>query len=213
MSNPEILTFVPDEMPSREAYRLMLSCIVPRPIAWVSTISREGIPNLAPYSFFNGVSGTPPIIMLGIARKSERFGGGEKDTLLNLQQTGEFVVNVVDESLGDAMNQTAGEWPPEVDEFTLAGLHAAPSEHIRPPRVAESPVAMEARLHQIVPISGSTTTLVLGRIVAYHVRADLLRSDGTVDAARLRPLARLGGAEYARLGEVFSMARPRVTPE
>ncbi|MBN2470927.1 MAG: flavin reductase family protein [Anaerolineae bacterium] len=206
-------TFVPDEMPPRAAYRLMLSSIVPRPIAWVSTLGPDGIPNLAPYSFFNGISGKPLIIMLAIAQKSDRFGGGIKDTLYNLQATGEFVINIVDLTLAEAMNQTAGEWPYTTDEFAVADLQAAPSLDVRPPRVAGARVAMETRLHQIVPVSGSTTTIVLGRIVRFHVRADLLRADGLVDAARLEPLARLGGAEYAALGDIFTLERPRVEPE
>ena len=213
MTESAMQTFVPDEMSPRDSYRLMLSSIVPRPIAWVSTLGPEGTPNLAPYSFFTGVSGQPPVIMLSIAQKSSRFGGGIKDTLYNLQATGEFVINLVDTSLAEAMNQTAGEWPYAVDEFVLAGLAAAPCVDVRPPRVAGARVAMETRLHQIIPISGSTNTIVLGRIVRYHVREDLLRPDGLIDAARLQPLARLGGAEYAALGEIFSLERPRVEPE
>ncbi len=213
MTDQPMQTFVPEEMPARAAYRLMLSSIVPRPIAWVSTLGPEGTPNLAPYSFFNGISSQPLIIMLAIAQKSERFGGGAKDTLYNLQATGEFVINIVDVSLAEAMNQTAGEWPYATDEFALAGLQSAPSVDVRPPRVAGARVALETRLHQIVPVSGSTTTIVLGRIVRFHVRADLLRENGLIDSARLEPLARLGGAEYATLGEIFALERPRVEPE
>lgn len=205
-------TFVPDEMPPRDAHRLMLSSIVPRPIAWVSTLGPDGTPNLAPYSFFNGVSGAPPIVMISITRKSERFGGGIKDTLYNLQATGEFVINLVDESLAEAMNQTAGEWPYTVDESSLANVEVTASMDVKPPRVSKAPIAMEARLQQIVPVSGSDYTLVLGRIVRYHIRGDLLREDGLIDATRLQPLARLGGAEYTKLGEVFSLERPRIDP-
>ncbi len=212
MPDPQMRTFVPDEMPPRDAYRLLLSSIVPRPIAWVSTLNPDGNPNLAPYSFFNAVSGEPPIVMISIGRRAERFGGGPKDTLYNLQASGEFVINLVDESLVEAMNQTAGEWPRGVDEFAIAHLAATPSADVRPPRVAAARIALEARLHQIIPISGSTNTLVLGRIVRYHIREDLLRENGLVDATRLLPVARLGGAEYAAIGNVFSLERPQVEP-
>lgn len=212
MTELDMRTFVPDEMPPRDARRLMMSSIVPRPIAWVSTLGPDGVPNLAPYSFFNGVSGTPPVVMISITRKSQRFGGGLKDTLYNLQANGEFVINLVDETLMDAMNQTAGEWPYEVDEFTVANLKTAPSVDVQPPRVSSARVAMEARLHQIIPISDSDYTLVLGRIVRFHIREDLLRKDGSIDATRLQPVARLGGAEYTTLGNVFSLERPKIDP-
>jgi flavin reductase (DIM6/NTAB) family NADH-FMN oxidoreductase RutF len=200
----------PTEMEPRAAYRLMLSIVAPRPIAWVSTLSKTGVLNLAPYSFFNGVSGSPPIVMFSVSQKSARLGGGEKDTLRNVRETGEFVVNIVTEALAEAMNQTSGEWPSDVDEFAQAGLTAIQSTDVWPPRVGEAPIALEARLHQIMPVVDTTNTLVLGRIVRYHVRTDLLRDDGLVDAARLQPVMRLGGSEYATLGDVFTMQRPRV---
>ncbi len=204
------LSFVPDEMEPRDAYRLMLSLIVPRPIAWVSTLSPDGAPNLAPYSFYTGVSGNPPVVLFSVSPRSARLGGGEKDTLRNVRATGEFVVNLVAEPLAEAMNQTSGEYPPGVDEFAQAGLTAAPSVDVRPPRVAEAPAALECRLHQLVPVEGSGSVMVLGRVVRYHVRADLHRESGLVDAAALRPVARLGGSEYAALGEVFSLERPKI---
>ncbi len=204
------ISLVPDEMPPRDAYRLLLSTVVPRPIAWVSTLSPDGTPNLAPYSFFNGVSGNPPVVMFSVSQRSSRLGGGEKDTLRNVRQTGEFVVNIVDESLAQAMNLTAGEWPPEASEFELAGLEPAPSLAVKPPRVAAARLAMEARLHQIVPVLESTNTLILGRILRYHLQEDLLRDNGLIDATRLQPIARLGGDEYATLGRVFAMQRPQV---
>lgn len=207
---PRTISLVPDELAPRDAYRLLLSAVVPRPIAWVSTLSPDGTPNLAPYSFFNGVSGNPPVVMFSVSQRSARLGGGEKDTLRNVRQTGEFVVNIVDESLAQAMNLTAGEWPPEASEFELAGLDAAPSLAVKPPRVAAARLAMEARLHQIVPVLESTNTLVLGRILRYHLQEDLLRDNGLIDATRLQPIARLGGDEYATLGRVFAMQRPQV---
>jgi flavin reductase (DIM6/NTAB) family NADH-FMN oxidoreductase RutF len=183
----------------------MISVIVPRPIAWVSTVGANGTPNLAPYSFFNGVGGTPPVVMFSVGQRA----GQPKDTLRNVQETGEFVINIVDEALSEAMNLTSGEWPYEVDEFALAGLEVAPSVDVRPPRVAAAPVAMEARLVQTVPVEDTRYTMVLGRIVRYHIQAGLLRENGLVDAALMRPLVRLGGDEYATLGRVFTMIRPK----
>ncbi len=205
-----MITLAPENMEPRDAYKIMLSVIVPRPIAWISSLGADGTVNLAPYSFFSGVSGHPPVVMFSVSQRSARFGGGVKDTLRNVQETGEFVVNVVNEPLVEAMNQTAGEWDYGVSEFEQAGLATAPSVVVKPPRVAAAPVAMEAKVHQVVPVDGSNNTMVLGRIVRYHIREDLLRSEGLVDAALMRPVARLGGPEYARLGEVFSLERPQV---
>jgi flavin reductase (DIM6/NTAB) family NADH-FMN oxidoreductase RutF len=201
-----MISKVPDEMPPRDAYRLMLSVVAPRPIAWVSTIGADGTLNLAPFSFFNGVGGTPPTIMFSIGQRK----GKAKDTLRNVQETGEFVVNIVSEELAEAMNITSGEWEYEVNEFELAGLETAPSVNVKPPRIALAPVAMEAKATQIVPVAGTTSTMILGKILRYHIREELLRPNGLVDAMLVRPIVRLGGDEYATIGRVFSMARPRV---
>lgn len=203
----KIISIAPDELPPRDAYRLMLSVIVPRPIAWVSTIGADGTLNLAPFSFFNGVGGTPPTVMFSVGLRK----GQIKDTLRNVRETGEFVVNLVNEELAEAMNRTSGEWSYNVNEFELAGLATAPSIDVRPPRVAAAPVAMEAKVTQLVPVIGTTSTMVLGRILRYHIREGLLRPNGLVDATLLRPITRLGGDEYATIGRVFSMVRPRVS--
>lgn len=201
-----MVTIVPDDLPPREAYRLMISVVVPRPIAWVSTIGANSIRNLAPFSFFNAVGGTPPTVMVSIGRRA----GQPKDTLRNIEETGEFVVNIVDETLATQMNHTSGDWPYEADEFDLAGLAAAPSVDVRPPRVAAAPVALEVRMTQIVPVDETSYTIVLGRVLRYHIRDGLLRPNGMVDAALLKPIARLSGDEYATIGGVFSLARPTV---
>jgi flavin reductase (DIM6/NTAB) family NADH-FMN oxidoreductase RutF len=197
-------TIVPSELQPREAYRLMISMIVPRPIAWVSSQGRDGTLNLAPFSFFNGIGGNPPTIMLSISQRQ----GRPKDTLRNIQETGEFVVNIVGAELARQMNLSAGEYDYEVDEFALAGLATAPSMDVRPPRVALAPAAMEMIASQIIPVEGTTYTLVLGRVLRYHLREGLLRPNGLIDARRLNPLARLGGDEYALLGDIFEMKRP-----
>ncbi len=203
----QTISIAPEDLSPPEAYRLMISVVVPRPVAWVSTLGADGTRNLAPYSFFNGVSGTPPVVMFSVGRSRTR---GEKDTLRNVRETGEFVVNIVDHALAGAMNITSGEWPYEADEFALAGLEAAPSVEVKPPRVAAAPAAMECRLHQIIPVEGTTSTMVLGRIVRYHLREGLLRPNGLVDATLMQPIGRLGGDEYATLDRVFTMTRPKV---
>ena len=192
----------PDDLDRRAAYRLMISVIVPRPIAFVSTVSAAGRANVAPFSFFNGVSSQPPIVMLAVGgRKTE-----PKDTWRNIEATGEFVVNVVVPEIVDAMVLSSGDYPPEVNEIELAGLTPIPSLRVKPPRIAESPVQMECRLEKLEEVAG--TALILGRVLLYHVRDDLLEGGG-VDPSRLRPVARLGGELYSRLGEIFEKPRPR----
>lgn len=199
------ISMSPDELPPREASRLLLSIIAPRPIAWVSSMGADGSLNLAPFSFFTAVSANPPTVMIAVGARK----GVPKDTLRNVQETSEFVIHIVDETLTEAMNLTSGEWEYGVNEFELAALETIPSIEVKPPRVAAAPVALEAKLAQIVPVEGTTSTLILGRIARYHLRADLLRSDGLIDATLLQPITRLGGAEYATIGRVFEMSRPR----
>ena len=182
----------------------MISAIVPRPIAWVSSIGNNGSLNLAPFSFFNGIGGNPPTLMISVGLRK----GQPKDTLRNVQENGEFVVNMVSEALGPQMNLTAGEYDYEVDEFALAGLTAAPCDLIKPPRVGEAAVAMECRATQFVQVTGTTYTVIFGQILRYHIQDGLLRPDGLIDADAMRPLARLGGDQYATLQPVFDLKRP-----
>jgi flavin reductase (DIM6/NTAB) family NADH-FMN oxidoreductase RutF len=195
------------EMDGRDAYRLLISVVGPRPIAWVSTVGKDGSRNLAPFSFFNAVANRPLTVMVSIANKS---GGGPKDTLRNAQETGEFVLNLADEALARQMNETSGEWAHGVDELERAGLTAVPSIDVKPPRVAEAAVAMECRLNQVVPVGQTSYTMMLGEVLRFHVREGLLRPNGLVDAEKARPLARLGGDEYATIGRVSEMKRPQV---
>jgi flavin reductase (DIM6/NTAB) family NADH-FMN oxidoreductase RutF len=198
------VSIVPSDLPSRDAYRLMISILVPRPIAWVSTCGADGSLNLAPFSFFNGVGGMPPTIMISIGQRQ----GHPKDSLRNIQETGGFVVNIVGADLAEAMNLSSGEYEYEVDEFDLARLETLPSLDVRPPRVALAPAAMEVKTTQIIPILGTSYTMVVGQIQRYHLQDGLLRANGLVDALKLNPLARLGGDEYALIGSVFEMKRP-----
>jgi len=199
-----LVTFDPQVLHPRETYRLLTSLVVPRPIAWVSTISANDVPNLAPFSFFNAVAGSPPTVMISVGKRS----GGLKDTLRNLQETGEFVVNLAGQGLAQALNISSASVDYGVDEFELAGLEKAASVKVRPPRVAQAAAALEARVTQMVPVTGSAYTMVLGQVVYYHIREELLDPEGWVNAVKLDPLLRLGGSQYAHLGKVFEMPRP-----
>lgn len=198
----------PAQMSVRERYFLMIGAIVPRPIAFVSTVNRAGVPNAAPMSFFNGVSSTPPIVSVSLASRR----GEKKDTLRNIEETGEFVVNVVDEALAEKMNLASGDYPPEVSEFDRAGLAAVPSDLVLPPRVAESPIAFECRLVRTIEIGAPPhrTALVLGEIVRIHARDDLVLEDRHVDPERLRAIGKMGGHLYCRTRDRFAMERPKV---
>lgn len=198
------ISLAPEALGPRDAYRLLISVLVPRPIAWVSSQGTDGWRNLAPFSFFGGVGNYPPTIMIAVGQRQER----PKDTLRNIQETGEFVVHIVDETLAPAMNLTSGEYAYEVNEFELAQLATLPALEVRPPRLAAAPVAMECKATQIIPVQGTTYTMILGRVLQFHLREGLLRANGLVDADLLRPVARLGGDEYATLGTVFEMQRP-----
>ena len=203
-----MISLTPEMMAARAPYQLLTSIAAPRPIAWVSTINAEGVPNLAPFSFYNAVAGFPPTIMFSVSYRVQRQPR-VKDTLRNVQEIGEFVSHVVDESLADAMILTATDWPPGVNEFEIAGLEAIPSLDVRPPRIAAAPVALECRVTQIVPVEGSTNVMVLGRVLRFHIREDLFRSNGLVDTIKMKPISRMGGpVEYARIGELFHLEIP-----
>ena len=182
--------------------------VVPRPIGWISSLAPDGTANLAPYSFFNAFAQQPHYIAYG---SGEARGGGRKDSLVNLEAAGEFVLNLATWDLREAMNASSAHVPPGVDEFELAGLTKAPSRLVKPPRVAESPVAFECRHYQTVPLPGDDGSaedhLVIGRVVGIYID-DRFIEDGRVNTAALRPIARLGYSEYAVVTEVFRMRRP-----
>ncbi|MFM8323194.1 MAG: flavin reductase family protein [Chloroflexota bacterium] len=195
-------------IPWQSAYKLLIGSIVPRPIGWISTLSTDGQPNLAPFSFFNAACANPPhVVFCPMVRSSD---GGEKDTLVNLRATGEFVVNIATEALAAAVNLSATEFDPEVDEFQAAGVTPAPCRSVRPPRVAESPINLECRVAQIVDLGSQpgAGSVVIGRVLAFHIRDDLLIGADKIDLARLQPIARLAGSSYARVHDTFELERP-----
>ena len=196
----------PAALSPRDVSHLMNGVVVPRPIAWVSTIDVNGNRNLAPHSYFNAVSCEPPIVEFTSTHSSPHDPSGHKDTLRNVRATGEFVINVVSEELLDAMNTTAIDSPPGVDEFRLAGLHAEASARVRPPRVARAKVALECRLHMLMPIGDAT--MIFGDVLLVHVRDDVW-ADGRVRYEQLRAVGRLGGSNYAPFRGVLTLRRPR----
>jgi len=201
----------PATTPRGELHSLMIRCIAPRPIAWVSTMSRDGITNLAPFSYFNGVSSDPPALLFVASRHDT---GHKKDTLLNIEATGHFVVNVVPESLAEAMNITATEYPHGVSEFEKAGLTPAPAERVNAPRLKESPVHFECELYETMHVGvdgAGGGTIVVGRIVLIHIDDSILK-DGKVDYELYHPIGRLGGMEYTRTRDRFTMVRKKYTP-
>jgi flavin reductase (DIM6/NTAB) family NADH-FMN oxidoreductase RutF len=184
-------------------YRFMISVVVPRPIAFVSTVGEGGRFNVAPFSYFIPITNRPPLVAISVNRR----GGEPKDTARNAQATGDFVVNVVTEGLLERTVRASGDWPADVDEFEITGLTPAPSDLVRSPRVAESPVNLECRLHRVVELGDAL--LVVGEIVRAHVSDEVL-TDGRVDVAKLKPVGRLGGEGYALVRDVVNLARPKV---
>ena len=185
------------------------SCVVPRPIGWISTIGADGAVNLAPYSFFNAVATEPPMVMFSSNGKQAH---GIKDSVANAEATGEFVCNMATWDLRDPMSQTSRPVPPEIDEFELAGLETQPSELVKPPRVKASPIHLECVYHQTLElpcdIEGGRNAICLGRVVGIHVRDEFL-TDGKVDIARIKPLARLGYQDYTVAEKVLTLSRPK----
>ncbi len=191
----------------REIYRLLVSAIVPRPIAFITTIGEDGVTNLAPFSFFNGVSSTPPCLVFSIARNPN---GAKKDTLVNLEKIGEFVVNSSEEDTAVQVNASSAAHPYGVSEVEKVGLNTLASTWVRPPRIAESAIHIECRVEQFVQIGDSEAggaTLVIGRILGVHV-ADRVLENGQISYEKLKPVARLGRDEWLRGGEVFRLGRP-----
>jgi flavin reductase (DIM6/NTAB) family NADH-FMN oxidoreductase RutF len=193
----------------QEIEKLLVGVILPRPIAFVSTISLDGVANLAPFSFFTAVCPKPPVVCF--CNSIRVRDGSKKDTLRNVEAVGEFVINVVSEDFAQQMVACSGDYPPNVSEFDVSGLTPIPSDLVKPPRVKESRVQMECRLLQVVTVSTEPGggSLVMGEVVRFHVD-DSVIDQGKVDPDRLRPIGRMGGIDYVRTTDRFSMMRPKV---
>lgn len=204
-----------NQAPWKTIYKLMTGAVVPRPIGWISSISPDGRPNLAPFSFFNIASANPPhVLFCPMVRGSD---GQMKDTLRNVRQgreksePGEFVVNIVTEALAEQMNLTAGEYPGEVNEFEMAALTPIASVVVRPPRVAESPIHFECVTAHILKLGEGpgAASIVVGRVVHLHVDEQVLLGEDKINLQALRPIGRLAGSAYTRVTDTFEIIRPR----
>ena len=191
----------------QDAYRALVGVVTPRPIAWVTTVDPEGRVNLAPFSFFNAFGANPPVVVFSPVTRRD---GTRKDTLRNVEATGQFVLNAAVESLAEQVNLSSAELPYGESEIDLTGLAVAPSIKVRPPRLAASPTHLECKLVQIVPIGDGPTAanLVIGEVLMIHVDDAVLDPTGQIDPRKLRTIARLGGDNYCRTTDVFEMRRP-----
>lgn len=207
MSNVEYSRFTLADMSTSDSYKLIASLVMPRPIAWITSVDVAGTVNAAPYSFFNLLSADPPLAAVGFSAASDREG---KDTLANVRATGELVINLVSEALAPAMNVTAVNAPRGTDESVLAGLTTEPSVHVKPPRIAESPVSLECRTFQVLEPSASSTIL-LAQILEVHVRRDAFADQSRlhIDPSVLQLVGRMhGGGGYCTTRDLFELARP-----
>ena len=188
------------------AYKILTGCVVPRPIAWVTTENAAGGVNLAPFSAFTFVSSLPPMLGFNVGRR----GSETKDTSRNIHAHGEYVVNIGDESMIEAIHLSAVEHPPEISETEHLGLRTIPSTLVRPQRLADAPISMEGRLHQILQFGTTGSEFFVGEVLLFHIRDDIIQA-GKVDTAKLRPACRLGGPNYATLGKIITLKPIAVT--
>ncbi len=202
----------PSEIPFQETHKLMIGSIIPRPIAFVSTRSKDGKNNVAPFSYFNGVCSKPPTIMFAPARRG--WDGEEKDTLINIRDTEEFVVNIVSESFAEKMVMCATDFDSDVDEFEISGLTPTNSQKIKSPRIGEAKISFECKLNQIVEIGDGTAGsgfVVIGTIVLFHID-DGIYDNGRILTDKLEPLGRLAGNWYTRSTDTIKIDR-KVKPD
>lgn len=186
---------------AKDTYHLLSACVIPRPIAWVTSVSPEGVINAAPYSFFNAVSTKPPMIMISVGRKA----GERKDTSRNIYDSKEFVVNIVNEELGLKMNLTAGNFPHTTSEISEAGLSLQASAKLKTPGIKESPIQLECLLRQWIELESAD--VIFGEVIAFHIR-DSLITEGRIDFTELKAIGRLSGSGYCTTRDVFQMRRP-----
>ena len=192
----------------QDAHALLVGAILPRPIAFVSTVGKDGIHNIAPFSFFTGMSTKPAVVGFAVGCRRD---GTKKDTLVNIEYTKDYVINLVNEELAEAMNQAAGEYPSHVDEFKVAGLTPVKSDLVKSPRVAESPVNLECRLMQILEFgqSPNVNSFIIGEVICVHVQEGTW-VDGVIKASKVQAIGRLGEDLYCRTKDIFEMKRPQV---
>lgn len=198
--------FDPDLIDQKATYKLLTGAVIPRPIGWISSISKDGIPNLAPFSFFNAVGEDPPHVMFSTVRPNN----SNKDTLNNVLETGQFVVNLVVEDIVEQMNTTSQSVSSDVNEFELAGLTAIPSLKVKAPRVKESPINMECELVHHYTLEDNIhggATILIGRVIMFHIDESVLLDDFKINMETYKPVARLAGSNYSKLGEIFSIKR------
>ena len=206
------MIYDPTEHPFLETHKLMIGSIVPRPIAFVSTLSKDGLENLAPFSYFNGICSNPPSIMFCPARRG--YDGKTKDTLNNIRDTEEFAVNIVSEDFAEQMVSTSTDFEPEVNEFEVSGLTPVPCQKIAPPKVAEAKISFECKLNQIVPVGNEGPGggfVVIGTIVLFHIDDDVYE-DGYINLEKLRPIGRLAGNMYTRTTDKLEIIR-KIKPD
>ena len=197
-----------DSLKAEECYRLLTGLVVPRPIAWVTTVSQEGVVNLAPFSHFTFVSPKPPMLAISVGHKA----GVYKDTARNILANEEFVVHIADRPLIAPVHESATEFPPEISEVEVLRLETAPSRFVKPPRVIAAPVAMECRFRQCIEFGDTRSRLIVGEVLMFHLRDGLL-VDGKVDTRALDPICRIAGPNYATLGDIITMKPVHQTPK
>jgi flavin reductase (DIM6/NTAB) family NADH-FMN oxidoreductase RutF len=200
----------PKTLPAPISYQVLTGAVIPRPIGFISSISADGIVNLAPFSFFNAICGEPPMVMFCPMNRRP-----PKDTLINVKATGEFVANIVSREIAEQMNLTAGDWASEVNEFEVADLTPMPSQIVKPPYVKESPVSMECKVAHIIELSDKPWggTIIIGEVLLFHVRDSIIDKDMFIDPDKLNPVARMGGPSYSTIKDRFDMIRPIVQSE
>lgn len=196
-----MLSIDPTQQTERENYKLLVGTVLPRPIAFVTSMSADGLVNAAPFSYFNIVSSDPPLLSVSVQSRA----GVLKDTARNAIEAGEFVIHVVDESNVAEVNKTAASLPPEESEIDLTGLTLIPSEVVKVPSVEQAKVRFECQLEQAVELGG--TRLLIGKVVRFHIDESIYEN-GRINPEALKPVSRLAGTNYAKLGEIFSMKRP-----
>lgn len=197
----------PSSTAVQNVYQYLVGIVTPRPIAWVTTLSPTGVVNLAPFSFFNAFGANPPVVVFS---PTLRRDGSKKDTLVNLEKLGEFVVHAAVAPLAEKVNLTSKELPYEESEVPLAGLTTVPSLKVKPPRILEAPVAMECVVKQIIPCGSGpiAANLVIGEAVMIHIADEVLDGKGSVDPRKLKTVARLGGAFWCHTSDLFELTRP-----